>query len=193
MFQGKSSTKLPRALTKEEWSRLLKATRNERDRFILELLLYTGMRVGELVKARSSHIDWMNRRIRVFGKGRRKHKEDKETVPKERYVDLHPLIYDMLKAKFQGKRDKYLVPLTRVRIEQIVKQCARDAGLDTTTKTGITPHKLRHTFATWLLDGGANIRLVQEALGHQDVSTTQIYTHVSDKERKEAIERLPVV
>jgi len=193
MFQGKSSTKLPRALTKEEWSRLLKATRNERDRLILELLLYTGMRVGELVKARSSHIDWTNRRIRVFGKGRRRHKEDKETIPKERYVDLHPLIYDMLKAKFQGKRDKCLVPLTRERIEQIVKQCARDAGLDTTAKTGITPHKLRHTFATWLLDGGANIRLVQEALGHQDVSTTQIYTHVSDKERKEAIERLPVV
>ena len=175
--------RLPRSLSQEEWQRLIRVVTSDRDHLILYTLLYTGMRVSELVTRQVTDIDWTSRRLRIVGKG-----------DKERYVDIHPQLYEMLEKVYRGKKgDVVLVPLTIVRVEQIVKGYARKAGLDTTARTGVTPHKFRHTFATWLLEQGANIRTVQEALGHADISTTMIYTHVSDKARKEAIEGLPYV
>jgi len=173
--------RLPKSLTQEEWQKLIGKVDNSRDHLILYTLLYTGMRVGELVTRQVSDIDWISRRMKVVGKG-----------DIERYVDIHPQLYDMLEKVYRGKKG-LLFPLTRERIEQIVKHYAKKAGLDTTPRSGVTPHKFRHTFATWLLEQGANIRTVQEALGHADISTTQIYTHVSDRTRKEAIEGLPYV
>lgn len=183
--KGLRPRRLPKALSKEEWNRLIGMVSKERDRLILYLLLYTGLRVGELVTIKVSDIDWSSKKLHIWGKGWGGEK-------KERIVDIHPLLYDMLVKQYMGKRGG-LISLTRERVEQIVKYYAGEAGLDVTARTGVTPHKLRHTFATWLLDGGASIRLVQEALGHADISTTQIYTHVSDIDRKKAIEGLPYV
>jgi len=175
--------KLPRALTLEEWERLVSVVDNERDKFILYLLLYTGLRVGELTQITYSDIDWQARKLHVRPEVGKKEKE--------RYTEIHPVLYQMLE-KYKGRRGR-IIPLTGERVEQIVKNYAKKAGLPSEARTGITPHKLRHTFATWMLEAGANIRTVQEALGHEDISTTMIYTHISDKERREAIERLPWV
>jgi len=172
--------RLPRALTIEDWSKLIGVVDRERDKFILYLLVYTGMRVGEATSVKYSDIDWSSKKIRVLGKGSR-----------ERYVDLHPMIYEML-LKHKGKKGK-IVPLTRERVEQIVKEYAKKAGLSSEARIGVTPHKLRHTFATWLLESDVDIRTVQELLGHKDLATTMIYTHVTDKRRKEAVNRLPSV
>ncbi len=156
-----------------------------RNRAMLELLYASGLRVSELVNARLENIDLDARIIRVTGKGN-----------KTRLVPVGRLACDAIKAYLDGERPALVkkrtgseiflsargAKLTTVRVWQIVKQTAKHAGLD----LNVYPHLLRHSFATHLLSNGADLRVIQELLGHADISTTEIYTHV-DQQRLKAV------
>jgi integrase/recombinase XerD len=169
-------------LSSDEIGKLLDAPNTDeplavRDRALLEFAYATGVRVSELVGIKLQDISFEDRVVRVFGKG-----------SKERLVPFGKTALGVIAMyareirptvdKGKGKGVLFLnargTPLTRVGAWGIIKAAARRAGL---TKR-VTPHTLRHTFATHLLEGGADLRAVQEMLGHADLSTTQIYTHV---------------
>ena len=182
---------LPDAITIGEVRELINQTSKsggpecKRDRAMLELLYASGMRVSELVSLNMDDVDSLNNTVRCFGKGR-----------KERIVPVYPqaaqsvAIYlkevrpmlvhnESEKALFVNQRGERL---TRQGLWQILKAYARSAGLG----SKVTPHTLRHSFATHMLSGGADLRAVQEMLGHANISTTQIYTHVSSEHIKKA-------
>jgi integrase/recombinase XerD len=161
------------------------APRGLRDRAILELLYASGLRVSELVNLTLDRIDFDNRIVRVTGKGN-----------KTRLVPVGKKACDAISAYLEKERPGMVckrtgsevflsargTKLTTVRIWQIVKACAKNAGLE----INVYPHLLRHSFATHLLGNGADLRIIQEMLGHADISTTQIYTHV-DQQRLKAV------
>lgn len=180
--------KLPRFLTGEEVETLLgspadKGTANVRDALILELLYDCGLRVSELAALRPEDIDLESWLIRVSGKG-----------GKERFVPFGEEAFAILTAYLRGDGPRrpgaagsdYLLPgrrgghLTRQGIWKIVKRHLRHCGI---TKN-VSPHTLRHSFATHLLNNGADLRAVQMMLGHSDISTTEIYTHLSQERLK---------
>ena len=156
-----------------------------RDRAMLELLYASGLRVSELVNARLESIDLDSRIIRVTGKGN-----------KTRLVPVGQKAAGAIRAYLDRERPALVkrrtgselflsargTKLTTVRVWQIVKRTARHAGLD----LNVYPHQLRHSFATHLLSNGADLRIIQEMLGHADISTTEIYTHV-DQQRLKAV------
>ena len=180
---------LPETMNELQIDRLLdgvdvNAPRGLRDRAILELLYASGLRVSELVNAKLEFLDLDNRIIRVTGKGN-----------KTRLVPVGKKACDSLCAYLDRERPDLVTKrsgseiflssrggrkLTTVRIWQIVKQVAKHAGLD----LNVYPHLLRHSFATHLLSNGADLRIIQEMLGHADISTTQIYTHVDQRRLK---------
>ena len=150
----------------------------KRDRAILELLYASGMRVSELVSLNLGDMDTEGNYVRCFGKG---HKERLIPIYKqaalvvEEYVKetrLRLLHNDVEQALFLNRRG---TRLTRQGLWQILKGYAKSVGLD----KEITPHTLRHSFATHMLNGGADLRSVQELLGHANISTTQVYTHLT--------------
>lgn len=194
----KLARRLPPCLDKEEIARLFGATEKPeagdeggsnsvRDRAILELLYASGMRVSELCSARIQDLNLEQREMRVLGKGSR-----------ERVVLLNQSCCDWLKQYLDQRVERRVrpdaepginglqpeaplfvsrqsTPLSTRSVHRIVLKYARIAGIDKV----ITPHTLRHSFATHLLEGGADLRVVQDLLGHSSISTTQIYTHVS--------------
>ncbi len=146
-----------------------------RNRLMFEMMYGCGLRVAEVSDLRVSDINIQERYIRVIGKG-----------SKERIVPFHPLIQDLLKEYLDvyesyDKNHDYLFinhrknKLTTRGIQYILDQVVLKSGLN----KNVSPHMLRHSFATHLLDNGADIKIVQELLGHANISTTQIYTHVS--------------
>ena len=150
----------------------------KRDRAMLELLYASGMRVSELVSLNLGDVDTKDGSVRCFGKG---HKEriipiyNQAALAVEEYkTQTRPHL-----ARDEAERALFLNHrgdrLTRQGFWQILKGYAKSAGLD----RGITPHTLRHSFATHMLSGGADLRSVQELLGHANISTTQIYTHLT--------------
>ena len=161
--------------------------RGLRDRAIIELLYASGLRISELANARLENFNTEQRILRVTGKGN-----------KMRLVPVGRKACEALAAYVSGERPKLVKPrtgseiflsargtkLTTVRLWQIVKERARASGLE----ANIYPHLLRHSFATHLLSNGADLRIIQEMLGHSDISTTQIYTHV-DQQRLKAVHR----
>lgn len=189
----KPAQRLPRVLTIEEVDLLLsqpltgEAT-GLRDKAMLELLYATGLRVSELVSLDISSLNLENGFIRFFGKG-----------SKERMVPLGDVAARFLREYLQRGRCKLEKSgttsalfvnhrgkrLTRQGFWKIIKKYAAKAKINTV----ITPHTLRHSFATHLLENGADIRAVQEMLGHTDISTTQIYTHLTQKKVKETYNR----
>jgi integrase/recombinase XerD len=180
----KLGRRLPDFLSREEVLALLDApdpgaALHWRDRAILELLYATGMRVSELAELPLSALDLDEGFLTVFGKGG---KERLVPVGEPalralvRYLrDVRP---ELDRGRGRGKGRVFLnargAPLSRVAVWTLVKESARRAGI--TRK--VSPHTLRHTFATHLLEGGADLAAVQELLGHADIATTQIYTHV---------------
>ena len=184
--------KLPDTLSAAECQRLVESPGAEaklgwRDRALLELAYGAGLRVTELVTLTPGDI-WMDDQVvRVFGKGGKE-----RLVPIGRQVMGAVSIYQHeLRTRLdRGKTKGRLLlnvrgqPLSRVGAWGIVKQAAIGAGI---TKR-VTPHTLRHSFATHLLEGGADLRAVQEMLGHADLATTQIYTHV-DREYLRSVHR----
>jgi len=180
---------LPRALSPAETERLIEAAtgvtpRAMRDRALVELLYGSGLRVSEAVGAARSAVDLDARTVRVIGKGR-----------KERIVPLgRPAVEAVRRYLALGRPhldrrhrpDLFLNArggaLTRAGAFLILRRLAAKAGLE---PERVHPHLLRHSFATHLLEGGADLRSVQEMLGHADLTTTERYTHVSDRRRRE--------
>lgn len=179
----KYDRKLPDVLAVDEILRLLDApdlSKNNgyRDRTILELLYATGMRVTELIDLEVENVNLIMGFVKVFGKG-----------GKERIVPLGDTVIDYLSTYLETVRPQLLKttvtnalflnlhgkPLSRQGIWKMIKQNGIKANINKT----LTPHTMRHSFATHLLENGAALRAVQEMLGHSDISTTQLYTHVS--------------
>jgi len=180
----KLGKRLPSFLYPEEVVKLLNAVdlklkNGTRDLAILELIYASGMRVGEVAKVRIENIDLESGEVLVQGKG------DKERVVLigshaissiKKYLDARKSITDE-KILFLGRGGS---KLTSRSMERMVRKYARKAGLS----KRVTPHTLRHSFATHLLSGGADLKMVQELLGHSSLSTTQIYTHITKEKLK---------
>ena len=180
----KLQKRLPRALTVEEVDLLLDITLNTpfdyRNKAMLELMYGAGLRVSELVSLTLNQIDLENGLIRIMGKGRKERE-----IPIGEYGVYYLKLYlehrgmliknhrqeDALFLNNHGKQ------ITRQGFFKILKQLLLDKGLN----PDVSPHTLRHSFATHLLSYGADLRSIQEMLGHSDISTTKIYTHVSDE------------
>ncbi|MFC2033829.1 site-specific tyrosine recombinase XerD [Chloroflexota bacterium] len=160
----------------------------KRDRAMLELLYASGMRVSELISLNMSDVDISNDFVRCFGKGNKEriipiYRRASLTV--EEYIkEARPHIVrsDDEKAMFLNRRGERL---TRQGFWQILKGYAKLANLD----EEITPHTLRHSFATHMLSGGADLRAVQELLGHANISTTQVYTHLTSEHVRRTYEK----
>lgn len=184
--------KLPQVLTVGEVDRLLSQPRTStstglRDRAMLELLYATGLRVSELVELKVADVNVTQGYVRCLGKGRRERVVPFGSVA-ARYLRAY---LTEVRPRLVGRRSPYLFvnrrgrPLSRQALWKLIKRYARLAGI---VKT-ISPHVLRHSFATHLLENGADLRTVQELLGHADISTTQIYTHVSAAHLREVYAR----
>ncbi len=159
-----------------------------RDRAILEMLFSTGLRVSELVKLDRDQIDLKRRELGVVGKGNRARVvfiSDDAAEWIRKYLESREDYFKPLFIRYAGRstvgKDGEKMRLTTRSVQRIVKAHAMSAMLQVKT----TPHTLRHSFATDLLSGGADIRSVQEMLGHKSITTTQVYTHVTDKHLKE--------
>lgn len=180
---------LPQSLTEEEVESLLGAPTvseplGHRDRTMLEVLYATGVRVSELINLKMNQINLNQGVLRIIGKGDR-----------ERLIPLGDEAQDWLREFIDGPRVEillerqtdYLFPtrrgdrMTRQAFWHIIKRYAKKAGIS----KKLSPHTVRHAFATHLLNNGADLRVVQLLLGHSDVSTTQIYTHVARERMKE--------
>ncbi|MEA1971537.1 MAG: site-specific tyrosine recombinase XerD [Thermodesulfobacteriota bacterium] len=180
---------LPDTLSREEMNIFLKQPGTKtplavRDTAMLELLYATGIRVSEVISLSMSNINWQAGYLIVVGKGN-----------KERIVPIGKAAFDCLNRYVEGSRRKLSrgksvntlflnrsgTGLTRQGFWKIVKKYVRKAGL----QKMVYPHTFRHSFATHLLEGGADLRSVQVMLGHADISTTQIYTHVTRERLKE--------
>lgn len=194
----KSPIRYPQTLYLDEVDRLFDANAartdslKDRDQAILELLYASGMRASELVDLTNRQIDYRSRMIRVFGKGKKERlapfSKTAEKAMKEYYAKTRPLL--LAQSKTQVKTDRFFVnahggPLTVRGLEYILKQVEEKTGIH----VGLHPHELRHTFATHLLEGGADLRLIQELLGHESINTTQVYTHTSAQAMKEQYEK----
>ena len=180
----KKSKKLPRYFEYNELEELFKVpdTRTalgQRDLLILEMLYATGVRVGELVSIKVKDIDFSNRHIIILGKGN-----------KERYVNFGEYCEDSLneylsdgRISLNSKDSEYLFlnnnggELTERGVRFILDKLIKQTGIN----KNISPHMIRHSFATHLINRGADLRSIQEMLGHADISTTKIYTKVSDE------------
>ncbi len=188
LFLPKVRKKLPNTLSEEEVDLLLDIKLTDmfsyRNKAMLEVLYATGLRVSELVNLKMENIDFESDIIRTYGKGNKE-----RVIPIGEYAKiylekyLNEYRYQMLK---HGNNEYVFLNnhgknMTRQGFFKIIKQIANDAGI----KKEISPHILRHSFASHLLKHGADLRTIQELLGHSNVSTTQIYTHISNEELKE--------
>lgn len=169
----KLKKKLPIYLTKDEVKRLLEASKHRKSKLMMHLLYSSGLRLSELLSLTPDNFDFENLRGKVIGKGG---KERIFVYSKEIAKDLQKYIH---KAKISGR----LFDTSARNVEIIVKKTAINAGI----KKNITPHKLRHTFATHMLEQGVSIRVIQVLLGHANLQTTQIYTSVTDEELNKVV------
>ena len=180
---------LPKTLTEDEVDALLQAPHTEeplghRDRAMLELLYATGLRVSELISLKQSQVNFNQGVLRIIGKGDR---ERLIPLGEESQRWLHDFIDGPRMEILLERQTEYLFPtrrgnrMTRQAFWHIIKRYAHKAGID----KKLSPHSLRHAFATHLLNRGADLRVVQLLLGHSDLSTTQIYTHVARERLKD--------
>ncbi len=186
----KCSRSLPDTLTVEEVDRIIHSidtstTKGLRDSAILEVLYSCGLRVSELCELRLGDLFFGEGYIRVIGKGNKQRLVPVSGMARDR-IQLYLEVRDKERRKeeilFLNNRGK---KLTRVMIFTIIKQAAQRAGID----KKISPHTFRHSFATHLLEGGANIRQVQELLGHENILTTEIYTHLDHTHLRHTLEK----
>ena len=176
---------LPNVLTVEEVDKLLDITPvtpfDYRNKAMLELLYGTGLRITEMLDLKLTDIDFENCIVRCFGKG-----------SKERIVPIGEYIIDSLSSYLENGRNllinkkkvsdylflnKFGDRLSRFSFFKILKELLREKGI----KKDVSPHSLRHSFATHMLENGADLRSIQELLGHSDIATTRIYTHITNK------------
>lgn len=184
---------LPNCLTEEEVERLLDAPdlttpSGIRDKAMLETMYSSGLRVSELLKLEKGQVNLTKGVITVFGKGAKERK-----VPISDYaIEYIKKYINEVRNKSEFKNSKYLFlnkngqPISRVYFFRQVKKYSELAGIE----TQVSPHTLRHSFATHLLNHGAQLRIVQGMLGHTNIATTQIYTHVSSEKLKSDYDKI---
>lgn len=190
------SRELPDVLSVEEIDAMIEAIplgkeESLRNRAIIEMLYGSGLRVSELVDARLSRLDLKERLLIVEGKGSKERivpvspvaaRLIEEWIPQRNRLDIKPKGRDVIFLNRRG------APLTRVMIFYIIKQLAELAGI----RKNVSPHTLRHSFATHLLEGGANLRAIQEMLGHETIATTELYLHLDrSRLRRELLDHHP--
>lgn len=192
---AKKGETLPKVLSLNEVERLLETPDVEkeiglRDRAILEIMYATGLRISELVNLRLDELHLTMGFIQTIGKGNKEriipigeeavkwmneYLEDSRPLLESRTQEASPYVF--LNARGKG--------LTRQGVWKNLKKTVQLAGI----KKNVTPHMLRHSFATHLLENGADLRIVQELLGHSDISTTQIYTHITTARKKDVYDQ----
>lgn len=182
----KKKQHLPQVLTKEEVEKLLRSPNTGqvlglRDRAMLELIYATGLRISEIINLKLEDLHLTMGTLQTLGKG---HKERIVPVGDEAIKWVNRYLEEARPKLLKQKRSNYLFlnfhgnNLTRQGVWKNLKAEVRKAGI----QKNITPHTLRHSFATHILENGADLRIVQELLGHADISTTRIYTHLSNKQ-----------
>ena len=189
----KCSQKLPNVLLEKQVESLLKVPNTDtalglRNRAIFELMYATGMRVSELISLPCVSCSFMDGVIRVLGKGKKERVVPfgefasywvQQYLEKSRHLLLKNKVSEILFLSERG------APLTRQAVWKLFRICAFEAGLS----DNFSPHSIRHAFATHLLNHGADLRAVQLLLGHSDISTTQIYTHIAGDRLKSIHEK----
>ena len=194
----KSSRTLPDILSIDEVERIISSVdtstdKGLRDRAMLELMYSCGLRVTELISLKLSDLFFGEGYIRVLGKGNKQRLVPIGRVAQEyvmSYLDVRKEESGSSKTKTKGEQTLFLsnrrTGLTRVMVFNIIRQATELAGI---TKS-VSPHTFRHSFATHLLAGGANIRQVQDMLGHENITTTEIYTHLDPDHLRDTIEKI---
>ena len=191
MVSVKKRERLPKVIAQSEVDSLLQTDLDSHqglDLALIDLLYSCGLRVGELVSLKLNQVYLDDGYLRILGKGN-----------KERMVPMGKLTVSNLRKYMAGARTMWLKtkteqvfinikgkPISRQYVYTMLVQKEKALGLD----RSISPHKLRHSYATALLNGGADLRIVQELLGHADISTTQIYTHVEENRLKTAYDKI---
>ena len=188
---------LPDVLTVGEIDRIIKAVNcdileGQRNRAIIEMLYSCGLRVSELCGLRLSDLNLTEEFIRVIGKG---NKQRLVPISKSAISELNYYLYERERIAVKpGFQDYVFVserrgkPLSRITVFRMIKDTVERAGI----KKNVSPHTFRHSFATHMLEGGANLRIIQAILGHESISTTEIYTHIDrHRLRSEIIEFHP--
>ncbi len=184
---------LPKTLSREDVEQIIESIPSDtpeqiRDRTMIELLYATGMRVSELTEARMADLNIDEGFIRCRGKGAKQRMVPVGSKARDwliRYLD------DVRPAWSAKKRSNYLMinargkPLSRQAVWKTVKKVAHEAGI----VSNVSPHVFRHSFATHMMENGADLRAVQEMLGHVDISTTQVYTHVTSERLREVFKK----
>lgn len=171
----KNEKKIPNVLTKEEVLRLFDSSQSKKSKLMLQMLYSSGLRVSELVNIKPQDLDLSENMGWVrSGKGK-----------KDRMFFISKKLAGKLKKYLEKKKDWNYVfsektPLTTRNIQKIINKVAFKANIN----KKVTPHTMRHSFATHLLDSGVDIRRIQELLGHSSIATTQIYTHISTEQLK---------
>lgn len=173
---------LPKAMSQVQAEAMVGQDFSLRDIALAELLYSTGMRANEIVSLNLSQIEWKDKRVQIVGKGNKERIVFfgeaasialREYVDKERGFSQEPALF----LNRRGGR------LSARSLQKIIKKMALAAGLP----SDVSPHTLRHSFATHLLDGGADLKTVQQLLGHESLATTQIYTHISIERLREVV------
>lgn len=180
---SKAEKKLPVYCTVDEIEKMIEALPNDDEGFldkcIIETIYGLGLRVSECCNLKTNQLDLETKNAKILGKG---NKERIIPIP-DRTVAIIKEYMATLRPKWQKKPtniiflNKFGKPIYPRYVEKIIKKCAINAGID----KNLSPHKLRHSYATHLLEAGSDLRTIQELLGHSDISTTEIYTHVSKK------------
>ena len=177
----KQAKKLPVVLTRDEIKRLIDATSHEKSRLLITLLYASGLRISEALRLAVEDLELAQKIAWVRGgkggKDRMILLGDAVTADLQTYLRRHRITTG---AVFRGYKGQ---PMTARNAQKIIKHAASIAGI---TKA-VTPHKLRHSFATHLRESGHDLRLIQELLGHASIQTTEIYTHVSTEEKRRVI------
>ena len=188
LYLPKIKKSLPSTLTEEEVMSLLDIDLTDnfsyRNKAMLELLYATGLRVSELINLKLQDIDFSQDIIRTFGKGSKE-----RIIPIGDYAKeyLEKYIYEYRSSMLKRENNEYIFlnnhgkQMTRQGFFKIIKKIAKEKGIN----KELSPHTLRHSFASHLLKYGADLRTIQELLGHSDISTTQIYTHITNEELKQ--------
>lgn len=179
----KKDKKLPNYLNYKDLEKLFDTvdttSYGQRNILILEMLYSTGVRISELVNIKINDINFSERKILVFGKG----SKEREVFYGSRCEEYLEKYLEDGRKKIMKEETEYLYlndngkPITDDYVRKIIKKIVKDSGLN----INVTPHTLRHTFATHMLDEGADLKTVSDLLGHENLSTTTIYTHVSNE------------
>ena len=191
LYIPKIQKNLPNTLSEDEIEKLLNINLKDnfsyRNKAMLELMYGSGLRVSELINLKLQDVDLNDDIVRTFGKGSKE-----RVVPIGDYAKeyLEKYIYEYRSSMLKKENNEYIFlnnhgkQMTRQGFFKIVKNIAKENGIN----RSFSPHTLRHSFASHLLKYGADLRTIQELLGHSDISTTQIYTHISNEELKKNYE-----